>query len=205
MAPAMIYKCDIVCGHSIEINFVSNVQVNLSLQQMTLVSDFYTNLQADLKIVRNNLQNMRKFKTNFPYKHLIKKEQKSTDGYQNIVDAHKDSGFETCDLRSNISFKHKVTNTFRLCQTLFIQKFYLFQVNSQIRKVSESEKSSTNVQSSIISNVGFLNYNPLDILITSGKFCVVLYKFENSNEPYTFSNKRKTQLREVSIMNLLKI
>lgn len=47
MAPAMVYKTStLVCGHSIEVNLISDVQLDLSLSQIKLMSALTNELFA---------------------------------------------------------------------------------------------------------------------------------------------------------------
>lgn len=65
MAPAMVYKTStLVCGHSIEVNLISDVQLDLSLSQIKLMSALTNELFA---MFESDHSLPRQLRITFPY------------------------------------------------------------------------------------------------------------------------------------------
>ncbi|KAI4462018.1 vacuolar protein sorting-associated protein 13b [Holotrichia oblita] len=158
--PAIIHKNEVICGHSVEINFVSNIDLQVSLNQIKLVSALQEELNAAFDIIMSDANMSKRPKLNLSYITIGGVKQDIDDvSTQDGVDIFRDSGFETSDLRSSISLKTKES--------------------TNIRKLSESDKSS-NIFSrstpSISVNVAFI---PMDVLVTAGKISFNLYDEED--------------------------
>lgn len=102
LAPAMVYKeMTVICGHSIEINFVSDIIINLSLQQIRLLSCLLMELEALVEPLQ--LDDELRPKITLPYS---KSEDINYEIDENeINDICKDSGIDTSDVKSIISSK----------------------------------------------------------------------------------------------------
>lgn len=109
-APAMVYKKDIVvCGHSVEINFVTDIEVNVSISQIRLASALFAefmyllepfDIEQGLQETPKLFQPYRKFnysETNFLEEHELEVVQ--------------DSGFETSEIRSSSPRTVRVSST----------------------------------------------------------------------------------------------
>ncbi|XP_065172744.1 intermembrane lipid transfer protein VPS13B-like, partial [Atheta coriaria] len=166
-APAMIYKHDIICGHSIEVNFISDINFTVSLEQIKLIMSLSDEALGVLDVLLAQNDANKPSKVIFPYS--IYQPEDECD-LEVELDVTKDSGIETqaSDLRSSFSLK---TNS---------------GVLGALRKMSElSEKSILSPgapaivkSSSTLSNTS--TFIPLDVLITGGKVSLVLYEFETS-------------------------
>lgn len=129
MAPAMIYdNTTIICGHSIEINCVSDINLNLSLNQIQLVSALIVeyrqlfNLSSDDDDDNDNInQQTTKKAIRFPYKrfeqqssniktdsHLLFDEFNEVNELNN--DIFKDSGIDTSEIQSLLSSKSRINH-----------------------------------------------------------------------------------------------
>lgn len=109
MAPAIIHKYEVICGHSIEINFVSNIDFQLSLNQIKLVSALQAELESAFNHKMNNANKSKRPKLNLTYVNFAPpKYYREDTSVQDGVDVYRDSGFETSDLKSNISMRTKV-------------------------------------------------------------------------------------------------
>lgn len=114
-APTMIYKNEIVCSSSFEINFVTDIGIFLSLDHLKLVSalnnEFTFPVNSDL--VKEKMQ------ITYPYTRFdIFKDDLETE----LTEFYKDSGIETSEIRSVLSSKSPV-------QVCFINFFNLFLKN----------------------------------------------------------------------------
>lgn len=109
MAPAMVYKTNtLVCGHSVEINVISDIQLDLSINQIKLISVltnelftiFEPPLSGDLLIKRPKIL--------FPYsKAELSSTTESAVGFESSDFATRDSGIEI----PSASLKSKVSGT----------------------------------------------------------------------------------------------
>lgn len=112
-APAMIHKNDVICGHSIEVNFVSNIDVQLSISQLKLAVAVQEELNSLLEVIMSDIGINKRPKIDFSYIETdISNYHKEDSHTQDAVDVFRDSGFETSDLRSSVSLKTKVTLIF---------------------------------------------------------------------------------------------
>lgn len=106
----MIHKNEVICGHSVEINFVSNIDLQVSLNQIKLVSALQEELNAVFDIILSETNISKRPKLHLSYINISGSKHYVDDvSTQDGVDAFRDSGFETSDLRSTISFKTKVS------------------------------------------------------------------------------------------------
>jgi hypothetical protein len=101
-APTMVYKNDIIiCGSSFEINFVSDIAVFLSLDQLKLASALSNELSFP---VNSGLANNRPEIT-YPYTRFdIFKDDLETE----LTEFYKDSGIDTSEIRSVLSSKSQI-------------------------------------------------------------------------------------------------
>jgi vacuolar protein sorting-associated protein 13B len=104
-APTMVYKNDIIiCGSSFEINFVSDIAVFLSLDQLKLASALSNELSFP---VNSGLANNRPEIT-YPYTRFdIFKDDLETE----LTEFYKDSGIDTSEIRSVLSSKSQIQPT----------------------------------------------------------------------------------------------
>ncbi|XP_072392830.1 intermembrane lipid transfer protein VPS13B [Diabrotica undecimpunctata] len=167
LAPAMIYKeTTLVCGHSIEINFVSDIIINLSLHQIKLISALLNEFQASMEplIIDKHFVRM---KLTLPY-------TRSYDEtfYEEEIEANdvcRDSGIDTLDNKSILSSS-------RILKTL-----------------SESEKYTPPKPSNTLNSNQLI---PFDILLTAGKISLALYQvILPTTGSLRAKNKRKKSLK----------
>lgn len=110
-APALVYKKDtVVCGHSMEINFITDIEFNLSLGQIKLASAILTEFLNMFQPFYEHISVQRKVVIASPY---TKMELNVYDSFiQDDIDISSielgvDSGFETSDFIST-SIRTKV-------------------------------------------------------------------------------------------------
>lgn len=158
----MVYKKDLICGHSIELNLVSDIEMNISLSQINLVSllldEFWTIFDPF------DLPENERPRIVFPYEHntFIKIEQDTT------MDVP-DSGIETSDFRSTFSNKSK-----------FEENYYLHKI--------ESDSSFYNTPKPKFSVHHII---PLEILFTGGKISLILFQLQTNDRKDIIKYKRK--------------
>ncbi|XP_017781523.1 PREDICTED: vacuolar protein sorting-associated protein 13B [Nicrophorus vespilloides] len=151
-APAMIYKRDVICGHSMEINFTSDIMLTISLSQIKLLDALINEASYAVELTNSNKCTKKRPKVFFPYIQLEKSEE--------VLETHdymRDSGIETSDIRStNYSIKTKES--------------------SFLRKMSDVSEKSASIKAEQTQQ-----YIPLDVLVAGGKFSFVLYEIEKKN------------------------
>ncbi|CAG9772920.1 unnamed protein product [Ceutorhynchus assimilis] len=100
-APSMVYKGNVtICGHSMEINLVSDILINFSLQQIKLLSAILTEFVLLVTPLIREDGTLKKIKIKFPYSHFdLTAYEKDSD-----IDV-RDSGIETSDFKSVQSSK----------------------------------------------------------------------------------------------------
>lgn len=154
-APAMVYKNDVVCGHSVEVNIVSDIQFNVALSQIKLAAA----LLKELNFAFVTSEDDSRPEVILPYSFMKLPYELSNEDISNEspLDA-RDSGFETSDIRSNVSFKS----------------------HPSIFKVTESERSTTQAKSSTMSIT--TSQIPLEVLFAAGKISFILYEYDNLEE-----------------------
>ncbi|KAK4875062.1 hypothetical protein RN001_011484 [Aquatica leii] len=160
IAPAMIYKKNtLICGHSVEINCESDVEISLSLAQikliLALVSELTTVIQPYL------LDDPKRPYVTFPYARF---DHTALDMIETDYDVNEvaDSGFETSEFQSTFSLKSKEVQDSALKEVKQLLK------NREIEKVVFPRPPNTIPPS--YHNV------PIDVLITGGKVMVSLYE-----------------------------
>lgn len=100
LAPALVYKKDVVvCGHSMEVNFVTNIDVSQSLDQIQLASALFSEFLLIFEPFYTDITIRKRPKIVVPYPLTI------TDVKESSVDTTfaepaPDSGFETADFKS---------------------------------------------------------------------------------------------------------
>lgn len=177
-APAMIYKDTvIICGHSLEVNFVTDIFVNLSLQQIKLLSALLSEfvLLVEPFIVDEGL--MKRPKLQFPYSlkaapYDIMEEIETVAS----IDVLRDSGIDMSDMKSVFSSKAQGTV-------------------STVKTLVESDKQSVfprppNPLPQIYSAV------PIEALFTAGKIGLALYE---SDMTKIISSRHKGKKRKTKI------
>lgn len=98
-APALVYKKDVVvCGHSVEVNFVTNIEVSQSLDQIQLASALFSEFLRIFEPFYTDMIISMRPKIVLPYHLIIPDVKESVD--TTAIDAAPDSGFETADFRS---------------------------------------------------------------------------------------------------------
>ncbi|XP_030768330.1 vacuolar protein sorting-associated protein 13B-like isoform X2 [Sitophilus oryzae] len=173
-APAMTYKDNvIICGHAMEINFVSDIFVNLSLHQIKIVSGVLAEFVVLLTplIMEDGL--LKRPKIKFPYSRFESfLSEFDTEKEVAVIDGlNKDSGIETSDVKS--------------LQSARAQTF----LNS--KPSTESEKQ--NIFPRPPNTVPYLPTTiPLEVLITSGKITLSLYSVDDERNVYIkYKGKKK--------------
>lgn len=97
----MIYKNTLVCNHSIEINFVTDIDLNVSLSHVSLISVLLNELKYTFK--RFSANNNFHPQVVFPYQSFYFLPATIFDDAESLDS--KDSGFNTVDVKSNTSIK----------------------------------------------------------------------------------------------------
>ncbi|XP_071057652.1 intermembrane lipid transfer protein VPS13B isoform X2 [Onthophagus taurus] len=153
-APAMIYKNEVICGHSIEINFVSNIETLISLNQIKFFLALENEVNGVYDLCVGNAESKRP-KVFLPYSCFNKIiDTPSTEIQQ--IDLGKDSGIETREFRSIASFKSTT------------------EIAINLKRVSAAENIYT--KPCVKYPYGYI---PLDLLITAGKINFILYNNTN--------------------------
>lgn len=110
-APAMVYKdTTIICGHSLEVNFVTDIFINLSLQQIKLLSVLLNEFALLVQPFTMDEGLMKRPKLQFPYslKPLPYEIEEKIENVFN-VDVLRDSGIDMSDMKSVFSSKAQGT------------------------------------------------------------------------------------------------
>lgn len=110
-APALVYRKDtIVCGNSIEVNFVSDIEIYLALSQIQLASVLLMELLTLFEPFFMDEGIHKRPKIVFPYPQLDRSSFESLFQEESIISSSEfivDSGIETADIKS-YSTKTKV-------------------------------------------------------------------------------------------------
>ncbi|CAG9819390.1 unnamed protein product [Phaedon cochleariae] len=162
-APAMVYKeATVVCGHSIEVNFVTDIFVNLSLHQIRLVSALLGEflLLVEPFILDEGL--MKRPKIKFPYSRFDTTPLEIDE--TETMEILRDSGIETSDMRSLLSSK--------VVKTIHKTEKYLFP-----RPPNPLPKSYASI--------------PFELLVTAGKICLALYQMDVPKPSHVKQKNRK--------------
>ncbi|CAG9862165.1 unnamed protein product [Phyllotreta striolata] len=111
-APAMVYKdSTVICGHSVEINLTSDINIALVYQQFSIAACLLKEFQLLVEPVEEKSDSS-KPKITFPYGKI--EFPASGKSAENLIgDSYKDSGFETSDIRSVNSSKNLKTDSER--------------------------------------------------------------------------------------------
>lgn len=179
-APAMIYKDNtLICGNSIEINFVTDIKINLSLSQIKLFSVLLAEFSLLIEpfVIKEHLLCRSKIK--FPYSEYLpaKHFDENISMYSNEI--VRDSGIDTSDIKSVLSLKT--------------------QVPPLNRTISDSEKQYTFPRPSNTLTLTSIS-TPLDILLTGGGIFVSLYQLDTAKVVYSKlrdKNKKRKQSKKV--------
>ncbi|KAF5296670.1 hypothetical protein FQR65_LT10210 [Abscondita terminalis] len=152
-APAMIYKKNtLICGHSVEINCESDVEISLSLTQIKLILALITECTMNLQSCALNDVNNRPHVT-CPYNKI----DLSTLDALEESEISIDSGIESSELQSIFSAHSKSAAEIK----------HLLK-NRESEKVVLSRPSNTISPSHVTI--------PVDVLITGGRIIVSLYE-----------------------------
>lgn len=110
-APALVYGKDtIVCGNSIEVNFVSDIEIYLALSQIQLASVHFMEFLTLFEPFYLDQGIHKRPKIVFPYPKLDRPSYESLFQEESIISSAEivvDSGIETADIKS-FSTKTKV-------------------------------------------------------------------------------------------------
>ncbi|XP_076265664.1 vacuolar protein sorting 13B isoform X3 [Rhynchophorus ferrugineus] len=177
-APAMIYKDNTtICGHAVEVNFVSDISVNLSLHQIKILSAVLNEFVVLITplILQDGM--LKKPKINFPYTRVesFRLEKGSEKEVAVIEGLNKDSGIETSDVKSVQSLKGQGTI---------------------LRQSSESDKQyifprPPNTVSYVYHSV------PLEILLAAGRISFTLYSAEDERNTFIkYKGKKKKSYKK---------
>ncbi|CAH2007814.1 unnamed protein product [Acanthoscelides obtectus] len=163
-APAILYKSNtLVCGHSVEINFVSDIVVNLSLNQIKLVSAILSEFASLVEPLLLDDSALARPKIIFPYSRF----EPSVDNTvkwdpQEII---RDSGIDTSDIKS-------VKSSSR----------------AALKGLSEREHQLYSKKHSSVTMV--YTAAPVDVLFTAGKIGLSLYQIDDG-KPNIYKQKKK--------------
>lgn len=95
MAPAMVYKAStLVCGHSIEVNLISDVELDLSLGQIKLMFSLTNEL---FTIFESDASPQRRSRITFPYLKPESGNDMESDAERDLVGGFDSSDFATRD------------------------------------------------------------------------------------------------------------
>lgn len=167
-APAIIYKNNsLVCGSSVEINFVSDIDMTVSLCQIRLLST----LSAEFLYFFE--PNQKYYSTRQKFSYVSNKNDELKDDFDIFIDYTKDSGIELVDINSEITIKTKESEERKL------------KVHSELT----SERSPAFKFTPINPTTSLLNYCPMDILVAGGEISVCLYKIKYFNSRAKYLNK----------------
>lgn len=97
-APAMIYRNDIfICNSSFEINFVTDIVISISLDQLKLGASLYNEFILPIAVPMSNHPEIK-----YPF---TKFENLNNDLEAELTEFYKDSGIDTSEIRSILSAK----------------------------------------------------------------------------------------------------
>ncbi|CAH0555543.1 unnamed protein product [Brassicogethes aeneus] len=174
-APAMIYQeSTVICGNSMEINFVSDIIVYLSLQQIKLTSALITEFVYLLEPFIKKDEIAKRPKIRLPYSNLENTYVFEED--DEGVEALKDSGIDTSEMRSLKSFKA-------------IGLEYSTQPNTESEKQYVFPRPPNPIPHAY-------NCVPIDILFTAGKIIFSLYKVEIIEQSGSKLSGKKKKIKE---------
>lgn len=134
-APALVYKKDIVvCGHSVEVNFVTNIEISQSLDQIQLASALVSEFLRIFEPFFSDMIISKRPKITFPYQ-IINPDISESDTVG--VDATaQDSGFETADFRSGSAYT-KVCMYFKVNLIVFM---FIIRIYMRIKRMGTKVK-----------------------------------------------------------------
>ncbi|KRT78503.1 hypothetical protein AMK59_7594, partial [Oryctes borbonicus] len=91
-APAMIHKNEVICGHSVEINFVSNIDLQMSLNQIKLATALQEELNIAFDTIISEPNRSKRPNLNLSYVTTgVSKQQKEEISVQDGIDIFRDS------------------------------------------------------------------------------------------------------------------
>lgn len=107
VAPAMVYKTNtLVCGHSIEVNCVSDVDTSISLSQIKLASSLFTEFLHIFDPFILDEEVIKRPKIMFPYPRFDTAQlELEEEEIQSADFTVKDSGIDTLDIQSILSLR----------------------------------------------------------------------------------------------------
>ncbi|XP_066257341.1 intermembrane lipid transfer protein VPS13B isoform X1 [Euwallacea similis] len=178
-APLMVYKdSTIICGHSMEINLVSDILVTVSLHQLKLSSAIVTEFVTSVApfIVEGGV--LRKPIEKFPYSRLESSgvDQQNFDVEMSVIKGqNKDSGIDTSDVRS-------------------IQSSKVPGLGLLTRQSIDNSKQLTFPRPPVIPYT--MSSVPVDIIMTAGKVGFTLYSVDDERiNNLKYKNKKKKASR----------
>ncbi|KAH0999222.1 hypothetical protein HUJ04_005426, partial [Dendroctonus ponderosae] len=185
-APAMVYKDNTtLCGHSMEINWVSDTLMSLSLQQIKLLSAIFTEFVQLITpfIMEDGV--LKKPKIKFPYSRFDSVTPDRNSSSDLPANQSRDSGIDTSDLKSVQSSKGQLA-------TKGAAKKLILQV--AIKQASDSDKQLVfprppNTVPYIYSSV------PIEVILTAGKIGLTLYSVDDER---TTNSRHKGRKKKIS-------
>ncbi|XP_074031826.1 vacuolar protein sorting 13B isoform X2 [Leptinotarsa decemlineata] len=171
-APAMVYKeTHVICGHSIEVNFITDIITNLSLHQMKLVSALYGEfvMLVEPPILDNG--SLKRPSVKFPYSRF---DVPFELGEVEPLELLRDSGIETSDMKSLMSSKFAKTH-------IEVEKRVFPKLLSPLPQTSVSI--------------------PFDVLITAGKIGLAVYQYDNTSMTSVSLSKQKGKKKKIPKIN----
>nr|CAI5821779.1 unnamed protein product [Callosobruchus analis] len=175
-APAMLYKSSVVvCGHSVEINFVSDIIVNLSLNQIKLVSAILSEFLSLVEPLLLDDSAITRPKIIFPYSRF-EPSLDEIDEWEAVVgaaDLVRDSGIDTSDIKSVRSSSKTALKNYN-------------SENSDHQLVYARKHSSVTM---------VYTAAPVDVLFTAGKIGLSLYQIDDGRPNVYKPRKKKRSYR----------
>nr|CAH7751442.1 unnamed protein product [Callosobruchus chinensis] len=180
-APAMLYKSSVVvCGHSVEINFVSDIIVNLSLNQIRLVSAILSEFVSLVEPLLLDDTAITRPKIIFPYSRF-EPSLDEIDEWEAVTvaagaaasDIVRDSGIDTSDIKSVRSSSKTALKT--------------FSENSDHQLLYARKHSSVTM---------VYTAAPVDVLFTAGKIGLSLYQIDDGR-PNVYKQRKKKRSYKV--------
>lgn len=173
VAPAILYKNFLVCGSSIEINFVSDIEITVSLCQIQLTAALLVELSNLCKPHIVNVPKRKRF--SYIHKPKVILQEIPKEYFEECI---KDSGVETgLDINSDNTLRTNDNNNKKIMMKLYQEK--------------ASERSSVKYST----NTNVFNY-PMEILVAGGLISFTLYKIKNINSRKKHTHKCKRNKHE---------
>ncbi|KAF5303499.1 hypothetical protein FQA39_LY09962 [Lamprigera yunnana] len=181
IAPAMIYKNTLICGHSIEVNCESDVEVNLSLNQIKLISTLVFESMHILEpfllddLVKRPCVTSPYLKLDSPTFDVMEEDNSAS------TELGADSGFETSEFQSIFSLKSRVLNFIMLLKNdlliTVLQEVSTESTYLEAKQLLKHKEIERNVFLRPSSTVSSQNHGiPIDFLVTGGKIVLSLYE-----------------------------